>query len=162
MSAATMPSTSDQKTPLSVLFGLLPLSIFLTLLAGYAQPGMRQRVEPIEVDVPTTRLALPEYFRRLVQPPERLINVPEKSPFLAGEEKCLLTLHGICALIRHVEGIRTQVAVRRLRGGGEGLGVVAELLEHAAALLEQSLLEVGQLLLGHGLVLFHAHGWSHC
>jgi len=157
-----MPSTNDQKTPLAVLCGLLPLSIFLTLLAGYAQPGMRQRVETIEVDFPTTRLALPEYLRRLIEPAERLINVPEEPPLLAGEEKCLFAFHGVGALIRHVERVRAQVAVRRLRRGVEGLGVVAELLEDAAALLEQSLLEVGQLLLGHRLALFYAHGWSHC
>src|SRR6185437_10908712 len=105
MSAATMPSTSDQNTPLSVLFGLLPLSIFLTLLAGYAQPGMRQRVETIKVDFPTTRLALPEDLRRLVEPPERLIDVPEEPPLLTGKEKCLFTLHGIGALIGHVKRV---------------------------------------------------------
>src|SRR5215213_4575764 len=91
---------------------LLPLllSIFLALLARDAVARVRQRVEPLEGNVFAAVVALPEGLGRLVQPPERLVDVPEEAPFLAGEEERLLALHGVGALVRHVEGVRTQVA----------------------------------------------------
>src|SRR5688572_32894801 len=90
--------------------GLL-LSIFLTLLAGDAQARVRQRVEPVVIDVLTAAVALAERLRRAVQPAQRLVDVPEEPPFLAREQERLLALHGVGPLIGHVEGVRAQVAV---------------------------------------------------
>src|SRR5438034_11070983 len=64
-----------------------------------------------------------------------------------GEQEGLLALHGVGALIRHVERVAREVAVGRLQAGVEGLVVVAELLHHPSALLVETLLQVGQLLL---------------
>src|SRR5687768_14170055 len=138
--------------------GLLLLSIFLTLLAGDAQARMGKRVESIVVDVLTTAVALPERVGRAVQPPQGLVDVPEEPSLLAREEKRLLPLHGVRALVGHVEGIRAEVPVRRLRRCAEGLAVVAKLLQDALALLEQPLLEVGERLLVHRLGLLRT-GW---
>src|SRR5204863_4436922 len=59
----------------------------------------------------------------------------------------LLALHRVGALIGHVEGVAREVAVGRLQTRVEGLVVVAELLHHPGALLVETLLEVGELLL---------------
>ena len=58
-----------------------------------------------------------------VQPAQRLVDVPEEAPLLAGEEERLLALHGVGALIGHVEGIGRKIAVGRLQGCIEGLVV---------------------------------------
>src|SRR5256886_1071399 len=86
-------------------------------------------------------------IRRLEQPPQRLVHVPEVAPFLRGEQERLLALHGVGALIGHVERVAREVAVGRLQARVERLIVVAELLHHPGALLVEALLEVGQLLL---------------
>src|SRR3989441_12560730 len=123
------------------------LAIFFLRFALDAQPGVGQRVEPLETDVFAALLALAEFLRRLKQPPERLVHVPEVAPFLRGEQERLLAFHGVGALIRHVERVAREVAVGRLQAGVEGLVVVAELLHHPSALLVETLLQVGQLLL---------------
>src|SRR6266568_1608210 len=126
---------------------LAALSIFFLRLALDAQPGMGQRVESLESDLLAALLALAEFLRRLEQPPQGLVHVPEVAPLLRGEQEGLLALHGVGALIRHMERVARQVAVGRLQAGVEGLVVVAELLHHPSALLVETLLQVGQLLL---------------
>src|SRR6188508_1019440 len=125
------------------------LPIFLFLLAGDAQPRVRERVEALEVDLLTALVAMAELLRRAVEAAERLVHVPEIAAFLRGEEELLLPLHGVGALVRHVERVGRQIAVGRLQRGVEGLVVVAQLLHHARPLFEESLLEVRQLLLVH-------------
>src|SRR5688500_9989145 len=151
-SLTTMPAMTPQKTPPLPLL----LSIFLTLLAGDAQARVWQRVEAVEVDVLAAAVALPERLRRAVQPSQGFVDVPEKPTLLGREEKRLLALHRVRSLIGHVEGVRAQVAVRRLRRCAERLAVVAQLLQDTLPLLEQALLEVCEGLLGHGLRLLRA------
>src|SRR5688572_20247387 len=81
----------------------LSLCIFLALLAVDAIPRVRQRVETLVGDVLAAVVALAESLRRLVEPPQRLIDVPEETAFLAREEERLLALHRVRALVRHVE-----------------------------------------------------------
>ena len=94
-------------------------------------------------------MAVPELVRGAVQPPQRLVHVPEVAAFLRGEEKLLLPLHGVGALIGHVERVGREVAVGRLQRRVEGLVVVAQLLHDAGPLLEQALLQMCQLFLVH-------------
>src|SRR2546426_2576574 len=68
-------------------------------------------------------------------------HVPEVAPFLRGEQEGLLALHGVGALIRHVERVAREVAVGRLQAGVERLVVVAELLHHPSALFVETLLQ---------------------
>src|SRR6266513_2025973 len=123
------------------------LTIFLFRLALDAEPCVRQRVEPIESDHLPALLAAAEALGRAVEPAQRLIHVPEIAAFLRREEKLLLALHRVGALISHVEGVAREVPVGSLQARVERLPVVAQLLEHAGALFEQPLLEMGQLLL---------------
>jgi hypothetical protein len=58
------------------------------------------------------------------------------------------------SLIRHVERIAAQIAVRFLRRRPERLPIVTQLFHRAAAFLHQPLLEVLEQLLGHRLRLF--------
>src|SRR5512145_2087632 len=104
--------------------GSAALSIFLFLLAGDAQPRMREGIEPLEVDLLAALLAVAELLRVAVEPPERLVHVPEVAPLLGREEELLLPLHGVGALVRHVEGVGVEVAVGRLEGRVERLVVV--------------------------------------
>src|ERR687896_681175 len=134
----------------------LPLCIFLALLALDAIPRVRQRVETLVRDVVSAVVALAEGLRRPVEPPQRLVDVPQEATLLAREEEGLLALHRVGALIRHVERVAAQVTVGRLGRRAEGLVVVPELLEHAPPLLEKPLLEVLEHLLRHGLGLFRA------
>src|SRR5438874_1857395 len=136
--AAAVPQNTHRSTT---------LAIFLLGLALDAEPCMRQRVEPLEQDVLPALLALAELLGRLIQPPQGLVDVPEIAALLRGEQERFLALHGVGALVRHVERVAREVAVRRLQARVEGLVVIAELLHHPGALLEQSLLEMGQLLL---------------
>src|SRR5260370_28324533 len=62
-----------------------------------------------------------------------------------------MALHGVVPVVRHVERIAREIPVGRLQARVEGLAVVAELLHHAGALLLESLLKVGQLLLAEPL-----------
>src|SRR6266404_7093868 len=123
------------------------LAIFFFRFALDAQPGVRQRVEPLEADLVAALLALAEFLRRLKQSPQRLVHVPEVAPFLRGEQERLLALHGVGALIGHVERVAREVPVGRLETRVEGLIVVAELLHHPRALFVEPLLQVGQLFL---------------
>src|SRR5688500_4891254 len=132
---------------------LLLLSIFLALLARNAVASVRQRVEPLEGDLLAAAVAAAEGLGGAVQPAQRLVDVPEEAPLLAREEERLLALHRVRALVGHVEGVAAQLTGRALRRGPEGLVVVTELLEHAAALLLEALLEVRELLLRERLEL---------
>src|SRR5215213_9891736 len=106
--AVTMASTGQNST------ALLRLCIFLALLALDAEAGVRQRVEALEGDVLPAIVTLAEGLGRAVQATQRLIDVPEEPALLAREEKRLLALHRVRALIGHVEGVAAQVAVRLL------------------------------------------------
>src|SRR5688500_5924181 len=143
-SRTTTTAAAETKTRRSAALGILFL-----LLAGDAQPRVGQRVEPLEVDLVAALVAVPELLRRRVEAPERLVHVPEVAALLGREEELLLPLHGVGALVRHVERVGGQVAVGALQGRVERLVVVAELLHHPGPLLEQSLLEMCQLLLVH-------------
>ena len=103
----------------------------------------------------------PNCLGSAVEPAQRLVDVPEEAALLAREEERLLALHGVGALVGHVERIGREIAVGRLRRGVERLAVLAELLEHAAALIEQTLLEVRQQLLAHRLGALGAGGRRH-
>src|SRR5512132_2778907 len=120
----------------------LPLSIFFALLALDAIPGVRQCVETLEADLAATIVALTELLRIAIKSAERFVDVPEEAPFLAREEKSLLALHGIRALIRHVEGVCAQIAIRALRSRSKCLVVMPELFEHALPLFEEALLKM--------------------
>src|SRR5438270_8674194 len=95
MSLATTAVRIGQKSR-----AFLSLSIFFALLALDAIPRVRQRIEPLECDVLATIVALPERLGRLVQPPQRLIDMPQEPAFLTREEKRFLPLHRVGSLIR--------------------------------------------------------------
>src|SRR3954462_11417144 len=82
----------------------LALSIFFALLALDAVPGVRQRVETLEAYLPAAVVTFSELFRIPIEPAQRLVDMPEKATFLAGEKKCLFALHRVGALIGHVKG----------------------------------------------------------
>src|SRR5882762_4427609 len=123
------------------------LSIFLLRLALDAQPGVRQRVEPVEADLIAALLALAEALGRAIEPSQRFVHVPEVPALLRREQERLLPLHRIGALVGHMEGVTREVAVGGLQARVERFAVMSQLLHHPGALLEQSLLEVAQLLL---------------
>src|SRR6266566_3838348 len=81
----------------------LALSIFFALFALDAIPGVRQCVEALEADFTSAIVALPELLRIAIKPAQRFVDVPEKAALLAGEQKRLFSLHGVGALICHVE-----------------------------------------------------------
>src|SRR5688500_12664859 len=143
-SRTTMTAAAETKTRRSAALGIL-----LLLLAGDAEPRVRQRIEPLEVDLLAALMAVTELLGRRVEAPERLVDVPEVAALLRGEQELLLALHGVGALVGHVERVGRQVAVGALQGRIEGLVVVAELLDDAGPLFEQSLLQMCQLLLVH-------------
>src|SRR6266536_2998725 len=152
MSATTTNAAVPQNRRRSASF-----AIFFLRLALDAQPRGRQGVEPFEADLLAALLAPAELLGGLVQPPQRLVHVPEVAPLLRSEQERLLALHGVGALIGHVERVARQVAVRRLQARVERLAVVAELLHHASALFQQSLLQVAELLLVQPLGRFDFH-----
>src|SRR5829696_4482602 len=157
-SATTMNATTGQNT---TALGPLLLGIFLALLALDAVPRMRERIEPLERNLLTTVVAFPERLGCPVQSSERCVDVPEEAAFLAREQERLLALHGVRALVGHVERVGAQVTIRRLWRGPERLVVMAKLLKHSAALLEQALLEVLEILLVHAFRLLRAAGGWH-
>src|SRR5690349_11899753 len=130
-SSATTTSAAAQKIRRSAT-----LAILFLFLAGDAEPGMRQRIQPLERDLGAAGVALPELLRGLVQPAERLVHVPEVPALLRGEQELLLPLHGVRALVGHMEGIGREVAVGRLQRGVERLVVVPQLLHDARPLFE--------------------------
>src|SRR5262245_53584881 len=111
-----------------------PLSIFLPGLALDAEAGMGEGIEPIEADRITALLAAPEAFGRAVQAAQRLVHVPQVSSFLRREEKRLLALHRVGALIGHMEGVAGEVAIGRLEARVERLPVMTQLFDHAGPL----------------------------
>src|SRR5690349_8281059 len=86
-------------------FRLAPFAIFFLRLALDAEAGVGQRVQPLESDFFAALMTLAEGFRRAVEPPERLIHMPEIAPLLRCEEKLFLPLHGVGPLVRHMKGI---------------------------------------------------------
>src|SRR5690606_11206948 len=82
-SAITLSSTLQKGAALRLLL----LAIFLALLAVDAEARMRQRGEPVEWNVLPARVALAEGLGALVEPPQCLIDMPEESSLLAGEEE---------------------------------------------------------------------------
>src|SRR5436190_742105 len=122
-------------------------TIFLSGLALDAEAGMGKRVEAIEADGFAALLAAAEFLRRLVEPAQRFVHVPEVPPFLRREQKLLLALHRVGALIGHVEGVARQVAIGRLEARVERCAVMTQLFDDAAALFQQRYLEMSQLLL---------------
>src|SRR4051794_17576121 len=151
-SEMTTKTMIDQKVADSDLF----LCIFFALLAREAEARVRQRIEPIEVDLLPAAVAAPERLGRAIEPAQRLIDVPEEPTLRAREEKRLLALHGVGALIRHVERVRAQIPVGRLQCRTERLAVAAKLFHDALALVEEALFEVRQSLLRHRLLFFSA------
>src|SRR5437762_4989488 len=127
----------------------LPLSIFFALLALDAIPGVRQGVETLETDISSAVVALAELLGISIESPQRLVDVPEKTTFLACKQKCLLALHGVRALVGHVEGVSAQITIGALRRRTECLVIVAQLLENALPFLEQALLKMLQALFRH-------------
>src|SRR3954468_12391056 len=136
-SAAVTVATTAQKA--AALF----LRIFLALLAVDAESRVRKRVETIVRDLVAALVALPERFRRAIEATQRFVDVPQEAAFLARHEEHLFALHGVGALVGHVERIRALVPVLVLHA----LVGPAELLQHTLALVQQPLLEILQLLL---------------
>src|SRR5712692_9644976 len=87
--------------------------------------------------------------------------MPQEPPLLAREEKRLLALHRVGSLIRHMKRVGAQISIRRLITLVEQFVVMTQLLEHATPLLQQPLLEILQLLLGHWLRLLLTLRRSH-
>src|SRR3989442_12921218 len=108
-SAATPGAAVTQNSRRSAAF-----AIFFLGLALDAQPRVGQRIEPLEPDLLAALLAFPELLGSLVQPPQRLVHVPQVAALLGGEQERLLALHGVGPLVRHVERVARQVAVGRL------------------------------------------------
>src|SRR5258705_3665929 len=129
----------------------LALSIFFALLALDTVSGVRQCVEALEAYLSPAVVALPELLWVPIEAAQPFVDVPEESAFLAREQKRLFPLHRIRALIRHVEGVCAQVAVRTLRGRPVRLVVIRQLLQDALALFEQSLLTMLKVFLRHRL-----------
>src|SRR5690606_29840654 len=90
-------------------------AILFLFLAGDAEPRVRQRIEPLEIDLGAALVTVPEFLRRAVEPAERLVHMPEIAAFLRGEQELLLPLHRVGALIGHMERVRRQIAVGRLQ-----------------------------------------------
>src|SRR5215467_13548507 len=140
----------------------LLLCIFLTLLAVDAVARVRQRIEAIERDLVAALVTPAEGFRRPVESPQRLVDVPQEPAFLTREQERLLALHSVGSLISHVERVAAQVAVGGLRRGAERFVGAAEFFEHTLALVEKTLLEMLKHLLVHALGLLRAVGRRHC
>src|SRR3954454_7217054 len=150
-SSTTVPTAAAMKTRRSgpAIRGSAAFAIFLFLLAGDAKARMGQGVQPFEVDLLAALLAVTELLGIAIEPPQRLVHMPEIPTLLRGEEELLLPLHCIGSLIRHMEGIGREIAVGGLERSVEGLVVVAQLLHDAGALLHEALLEMAQLFLIH-------------
>src|SRR5687767_1233898 len=103
-SATTVASTPQKRAGLG-----LALSIFFALLALDAVPRVRKRVEALERDFLTAVVAFAEGLRRPIKAAQCLIDVPEKTSFLACEQKGLFSLHGVGALVGHVERVRAEI-----------------------------------------------------
>src|SRR3954469_19235513 len=133
-SSTTVPTAAAMKTRRSgpAIRGSAAFAIFLFLLAGDAEPGMRQGVQPFEVDLLAALLAVTKLLGIAVEPSQRLVHMPEIPALLRSEEELLLPFHRVGSLIRHMEGIGREIAVGGLKRGVEGLVVVSQLLHNAA------------------------------
>src|SRR6266550_559718 len=129
----------------------LPLSIFFALLALDAIPGVGQRVETLETDISSAVVTFAELLGIPIKPPQRFVDVPEKTTFLTRKQKRFLALHRVGALIGHVERIRAQITIGALGRRTECLVVVTKLLENPLPLFEQAFLKVLQALFRHRL-----------
>src|SRR5215217_4903707 len=120
-SSTTVPTAAAIKTRRSgaAIRGSAAFAIFLFLLAGNAEPGMRQGVQPFEVDLLAALLAVTKFLGIAVEPPQRLVHMPEIPALLRGKEELLLPLHRVGSLIRHMEGIGREIAVGGLQRGVE-------------------------------------------
>src|SRR4051794_31768070 len=87
-SRATTMSAAPQNRRRSAAF-----SILFLLFARDAEPSVRQRVKPLEVDLGPAIVAVAELLRIAVQPAQRLVHVPEIPALLGGEQELLLALH---------------------------------------------------------------------
>src|SRR5687768_5122344 len=125
-SAMTTAIAAPQNSRRSAAF-----TIFLSGFALDAETGVRQRIEPVEPDRFPALLAAAEALGRAVQPPQRLVHVPEVASFLRREQELLLALHRVGPLVGHVERVAREVAVRGLQARVERFAVVTELLDHA-------------------------------
>src|SRR2546428_4216938 len=97
MSSATTPAAVAQNSRRSA-----PLAIFLFRLALDAETRVRQGIEAVEADDLARLLALAELLGGLVQASQRLVHMPEVTPFLRGPQETLLALHRVRALVSHV------------------------------------------------------------
>src|SRR4051812_9207438 len=119
-------SRTGQKSP------ALLLCIFFTLLAIDAIASVGECVQTFERDRVAALVAVAESVGRAIEATQCFVDVPEEPSLLAGEEECLLALHGVRPLVRHVERVAAQVTVRALHRVAECLVGAAELLEHPA------------------------------
>src|SRR5215208_3802344 len=62
--------------------GSTAFAIFLFLFARNAEARVRQRVEPLEVDLLSALMALSELVGRAIQTAEGFVDMPEVAPFL--------------------------------------------------------------------------------
>src|SRR4029079_5463474 len=150
-SSTTVPTAAAMKTRRSgpTIRGSAAFAIFLFLLTGDAEPGVGQGIQAFEVDLLAALLAVTELLGIAIEPPQRLVHMPEIPALLRSKEKLLLPLHRVGSLIRHMEGIGREIAVGRLERGIEGLVVISQLLHDPGALLHEALLEMAQLFLIH-------------
>src|SRR5438876_122965 len=130
---APMPTSTKSKTTTAVAVPQnsrrsAAFTIFLFGLALDAETGVWERIETVEPDRLAALLAAPEALGRAVQPAQRLVHMPQVPPLLRREQKRLLALHRVGALIGHVEGVAREVPVGRLEARVERLTVVAQLL----------------------------------
>src|SRR5687768_10602777 len=77
-----------------------PLFILFLFLAGDAEPGVGQRVQPLEGDLLPALMTLAELVGLAVEAAERLVDVPEVAALLGREQELFFPLHGVGALIR--------------------------------------------------------------
>src|SRR5260370_9668444 len=125
MSATTTAAAVAQNSRRSA-----PLAIFLLGLALDAQSGVGQGVQALEQDVLAALFTLAELVRRLIQASQRLVHVPQVATLLRGEQERLLALHGVGALVRHVERIAREIPVGRLQARVQRLAALPHPLHH--------------------------------
>ena len=117
---------------------------------------MRQRIEPLEPNVCSARVAVAEGLRVVVQPAQRLFQAVEVPALLGREGSRLLTLLRLCALVRHMIGVYSQVGVTRITIGLRHFVEKPECFQRASPLIEKPLLEMCELFLGEGHIRLRA------
>src|SRR5687767_6885266 len=141
---APPPLSPPRSAPASLHPRLRARAALLPLLAREAESRVRERVEPVEPDLDLAAVAVAEAVRRAIESAQRLVDVPEETPLLPRAEERLLALHGVRAVVGHVEREAADAAIRLRLGRAEQLGVPPELAHRAPPLLEQAPLEVGE------------------